>query len=63
MKRTITLTSDELKNIIEDYLDNKTIIGDDVDIKFNIKEVTVGMQHNCHKEHQLTGVTIEENIS
>ena len=63
MKRTIFLTSDELKNIIEAYLDNKTLIsGNDIDITFDIKEITVGFQPDSYKEHQLTGVTIEENI-
>ena len=57
---TITLTPNQLRTIIEDYLEQQGIKNvSDQDITFIVQEVTYGDQRDSWKKHELTKVEIK----
>ena len=57
---TVTLTPNQLRTIIEDYLEQQGIKNvSDQDITFVIQEVERGDQHDHWKQHELIKVEIK----
>ena len=57
---TITLTPNQLRTIIENYLEQQGIKNvNDQDITFVVQEVELGDQRDHWKQHELTKVEIK----
>lgn len=60
MKMQVTLTPEEVKQIIKDHLDQKfSSVGD---VKLNVSEVWQGYGYNEYKSTMFSGVTCEVEI-